>query len=87
MGKWGCNNNLLILPKIKPLNTQRPDSFNRKSKHNYKAATTYPEQKELTNFTLSKFNMELDKWHPGIGDSFWKPSCLGSMLNLGRVIG
>ena len=24
------------------------------------------------------------KWHPGIGDSFWKPSFLGSMLNLGR---
>ena len=24
------------------------------------------------------------KWHPGIGDSFWKPSFLGSMFNLGR---
>ena len=23
---------------------------------------------------------------PGIGDSFWKPPLLGSMLNLGRVI-
>ena len=26
------------------------------------------------------------KWHPGIRDSFWKPSLLGSMLNLGSVI-
>ena len=36
--------------------------------------------------TLLKFNMETWKWHPGIGDFLWKPSFLGSMLNLGRVI-
>jgi len=26
------------------------------------------------------------KWQPGIGDSFWKPSFLGSMLNFGRAV-
>ena len=25
------------------------------------------------------------KWHPGLGDSFWKPSFLGYMLNLGSI--
>ena len=36
---------------------------------------------------LLKFNMGHGnwKWHPGIGDSFWKPSCIGSILNLRRV--
>ena len=32
--------------------------------------------------TFPKFNR---KWYPGIGDSFWKPSFFGSMLNLGSV--
>ena len=35
--------------------------------------------------TFPKFNIEPEKWYPGIGDSFWKPSFFGSMLNLGSV--
>ena len=34
----------------------------------------------------SKVQHGTGKWHPGIGDSFRKPSFLGSMLNLGCLV-
>ena len=35
--------------------------------------------------TCKDYPPKVWKCHPGIGDSFWKPSFLGSALNLGRV--
>ena len=38
-----------------------------------------------TKLTFGLYPPKVWKCHPGIGDSFWKPSFLGSVLNLGRV--
>ena len=35
--------------------------------------------------TPPKFNMEPENGPPGKGDSYWKPSFSGSMLNFGGV--
>ena len=48
---------------------------------------TFPQTLHQKLCTLPKFNMEPEKWHPGIGDSFWKPSFSGSMLIFHGVLG
>ncbi len=42
-------------------------------------------KQQTTTGTLPETNIAPEKWTPGKGESYWKPSCLGAMLNFGKV--